>query len=681
MHKTPPILIALLSPLLLLSARLPAAETPTAMELRLEEILLANADRHRGEEVSALKAIEAQAEDGSYLEHQQYWWMRCLVHGEAQELDAAREAGKQLLEAGTANNDKLGAALSTLCNGFIAALQDDYTQAFDKALEARAVINESGTTKFRFSAASLTGSFAARLGRHDEALAAYQEALRAAEALNDARRISNVYHRMAGLSADRKDIEQAVKYLHQAIDAASTLGLKSQMTGFRITEGNLLSEAGRLDESRKAYQDALKMARELGDIGSQALLLSNLCDVALRERNFPDAEKLARDALVLAEQSGSKDLLAFVKGNLAFALAGQKRIAEAEPLFKEAIAFYEASELLPDLSSLYEEWSRALADNGRFEAALQAFRTHSEYRWKIFRKESEESMLVMQQKLEGEKKEREIALLSKDNALKDAEIANRSLQQRIWVLVALLLTALAGVALLLYRRVRQANEQLAITNQELHFQSTRDALTSLFNRRYFQQLITTMDLRQPDRRGSNDASTRALYLVDIDHFKRINDKHGHAAGDTVLVEIARRLTAGLRDSDVVVRWGGEEFLVFAQQLQNDHVQPLATRILKLFSDVPVKLDDGHTIRVTASVGYSLLPLNMNGDLLGWERALNVVDMALYLAKAHGRNRAYGVTALHVAGESALASIEKDLESAWKSGAVDMQVTVGDNEAS
>jgi diguanylate cyclase (GGDEF)-like protein len=161
----------------------------------------------------------------------------------------------------------------------------------------------------------------------------------------------------------------------------------------------------------------------------------------------------------------------------------------------------------------------------------------------------------------------------------------------------------------------------------------------------------------------------ALLLIDVDHFKRINDQHGHAVGDTVLVEIAQRLRDTLRVEDLTVRWGGEEFLVVVHGLPADQVETLAQRLLAAIGERPVA--SGHErIDVTASIGFATFPLLPHRDALGWERAIDLVDRAMYLAKAHGRNRAYGVRSL---AEAATAGT---LEQAWRDGHADLTLLPG-----
>jgi diguanylate cyclase (GGDEF)-like protein len=166
-----------------------------------------------------------------------------------------------------------------------------------------------------------------------------------------------------------------------------------------------------------------------------------------------------------------------------------------------------------------------------------------------------------------------------------------------------------------------------------------------------------------------------VYLLDVDHFKQINDQHGHAAGDVVLVEIARRLRTAVRDEDLIVRWGGEEFLLVVHALSPDQVEQLAQRLLAAVAGAPVDCD-GRAVRVSASIGFATFPLEPAGMPLSWERAIELVDTAMYLAKAHGRNRAYGVRLLHADDADSLERVMRTLEQSWREGRVALTLLQG-----
>lgn len=204
----------------------------------------------------------------------------------------------------------------------------------------------------------------------------------------------------------------------------------------------------------------------------------------------------------------------------------------------------------------------------------------------------------------------------------------------------------------------------------------RDPLTGLFNRRSF---VSKMEARAGamlhERRG-RPPSPSGLVLMDIDHFKHINDTWGHKAGDAVLVEIAARLNRTVRDSDMALRWGGEEFLIFTPEIEGELLKPMVARLLSSVCTEPVRLGE-LTIPVTLTAGFVSLPFSgMSEAECGWERTINLIDLALYLGKQNGRNRAIGLVRMAAAGEQALATIEANLLAAAQQGLVELAEVPG-----
>lgn len=175
----------------------------------------------------------------------------------------------------------------------------------------------------------------------------------------------------------------------------------------------------------------------------------------------------------------------------------------------------------------------------------------------------------------------------------------------------------------------QSHSRTGILQEQLDRASRTDELTQLFNRRHgTQRLGEEMSRSQRYDRGL------AVCLMDIDHFKKVNDTHGHQAGDEVLIEVAQRLTEASRESDCVIRWGGEEFLVLFPETDIDEAAGIVDRFRRELGGTPVTVLDGEArLNITVSGGVAVLEA---GDTA--ESLVARADSALYKAKETGRNR-------------------------------------------
>ncbi len=189
----------------------------------------------------------------------------------------------------------------------------------------------------------------------------------------------------------------------------------------------------------------------------------------------------------------------------------------------------------------------------------------------------------------------------------------------------------AGRISILQNSLLETMRELEASNRILSEMAVTDPLTSLGNRRYITQRSEAL-LAEVNSRGG----TLAFLMIDIDHFKQINDQYGHDVGDEILKKIARRLRKATRPTDVVGRFGGEEFCILMHFPDASLCTPnLFERILKSVSDKPFNIDQ-HQVLVTVSIGVSIC--NKSGEACAMPTLLKEADERLYKAKEAGRNR-------------------------------------------
>jgi len=177
----------------------------------------------------------------------------------------------------------------------------------------------------------------------------------------------------------------------------------------------------------------------------------------------------------------------------------------------------------------------------------------------------------------------------------------------------------------LEHKVSERTAQLALANEELRLQARRDALTGLDNR-----LAVNERLREEFVRMKRSGRAYAVLLMDIDHFKKVNDTHGHAVGDQALQQVAQILKASLRESDFVARYGGEEFLALLPETDLDNALQVAEKIRTRIEGASLPVVN----RVTISIGLAMADTGQHDE----DNAVREADDRLYRAKAAGRNR-------------------------------------------
>jgi diguanylate cyclase (GGDEF)-like protein len=384
----------------------------------------------------------------------------------------------------------------------------------------------------------------------------------------------------------------------------------------------ILKAAGRLDEALLAADEALRIHDSIGDRVGTGLSQMRMCGVLIERNALKDAgEWCDRAEATLSQTSGMDDndyrTLAALRGRLYLALGRSK---EAVAQFDRAIA-PGGAQPADDIAELYELRSRAHAAIGDYPAA---FNDQGEYLRRMREQGTLDRIREVAQlrvQFENDQEKQKIALLEKDNKLAEERLTS---QQRTTQLVAIagltgLVTAFfLGYALLSNRRHRAELIRLA----------ERDELTGLLNRRAIVRKAVEYLSRARESRG-----TLVIGLIDLDHFKSINDRFGHAVGDQLLQRLAIALRTALHTREVFGRYGGEEFLVLFPDATMDQAREASERLRTTLRDHGLHIDD-QDVRVTLSLGLASYE---SGDVL-FDQVARRADIALYVAKTQGRDR-------------------------------------------
>lgn len=199
----------------------------------------------------------------------------------------------------------------------------------------------------------------------------------------------------------------------------------------------------------------------------------------------------------------------------------------------------------------------------------------------------------------------------------------------------------ANLEQLVEERTEELNEKNEALNQALNSLeqlSLSDQLTGAHNRHFLKKFMPQELAKLKRSHVDNPDESIGLLMIDIDFFKKVNDTYGHDAGDKVLVQFTKILARSCRESDWLIRWGGEEFVIIARGQSIEGLEQLAERVKNHVGLHLFDLGCQQTINCSCSIGITCFPFLKNHfETLTWEQTLNFADLALYLAKNNGRN--------------------------------------------
>ncbi len=504
---------------------------------------------------------------------------------------------------------------------------------------------DTDAERYRFSI--LRGNTLRTLGQAEAALPFLESGLDIAQDMQDDVRVLHAMLWLARIYTNTGNFDRASDQLETARRLAKMLDDEAALVEIEGRVSDIADRRGNRSAERQASLASLEHAKRAGSDKWLAHALVNLADSYLKTRDFGESLKYSKQALPLAlklRESGVETIVLFNEG---LAHIGLGNIKLGEKLAQGAIAEAVAANNLLDAKELLREYADALEHAGYLMMAIQAYHRYDEVSEKTMTNTRQRAFLELSARFEDERKARELELLRRDNALKAAEMHAQHLRQQLILAAALFVTCICGALFWAFSRVRKANDRL-------RFNSERDALTGLRNRRYFDEHVLTVEGARP--------IGGCVMLADLDHFKRINDTLGHPAGDAVLATVSHRLSAALRESDKLVRWGGEEFLAILDPITPEQADLTVNRLLRAMRRDPV-LWKGQEIHCTISIGYACFPMAGSEAQISLDSAIGLVDKALYEAKRRGRDRACLIRAVAAHDERELTVISTEFETA------------------
>lgn len=359
---------------------------------------------------------------------------------------------------------------------------------------------------------------------------------------------------------------------------------------------NIQRDQGHFSSADNYYRESLSLATEVGSHFYQIKTLIPLAAMLI-DTNVEEAITLLQTSVTLAHQNDYKTYVLESYRYLRLAEKGRGNIAASLQYAEKEIALSEV--IQQDINNNELALEKAKLHSLRLEIELETLREKTKL-----------------DKLELARKNNEIEIAQQATTISELELTKNRYAS---IALALLLGVCLILVLLIYRRFIVSKQR----NRELGYLATRDPLTNCFNRRVL------FDLMKRDFAQSPQPEEYCVVMIDIDHFKSINDNYGHTAGDTVLSGVATTLQSCVRQNDVVARFGGEEFCIVLPNTSSHQAMRIAQNMRETIQ--VCRFDD---IAVTCSLGVTSIRFNAKTP----SELIDQADLALFESKSLGRNK-------------------------------------------
>jgi diguanylate cyclase (GGDEF)-like protein len=541
---------------------------------------------------------------------------------------AAQALHRRMRELANAHDQPLWLARALHNEGIAArrlGLNEEALKSFDDALALR---RRHADKAGEIESLNAYSTLQRRAGNLYQALDGHTRALELARELQMPAMIAESLSKIGRIYTELDDLEPATGFYEQAIAAADPAEL-GELADLRSDLAGIYARQGRMDEARAMTLQALELAERSGQAAVIAGVYSRQSRLLLQAGEPQQAlQWIDRAIAVGAPVSGARSVLVRQSARLGVLVALQ-RWAEAGELIESLLAEARRTGDLLVERTLMEMHGDILMANGDAAAAYAAARQAHLIQESMATTMTSRRIADLEASMQRRAIEADMALLERQGQVQQLVVERQRLIGAVLaaLLVCVLLAALALV--LRFRAVRRLHRALVDTSAKLECAARTDPLTGLGNR----QAIP--DALEFDRIARERGEHCGVILIDLDHFKRVNDQHGHLAGDQVLQATASTLRITLPAQMQLVRWGGEEFLAFGTFANVDAAVAVAESLRRALRAHPAqRADAAPAIAVSISVGICVA----NAPISDWEALISSADTALYQAKDGGRNR-------------------------------------------
>ena len=486
-------------------------------------------------------------------------------------------------------------------------------EAFSHLNQAIESVSDSESFHLISVANRTMGVFYELLADYDNAIKYYIEALKFAKSSDQKEDLAMVYNNLGNVLNSQNDYVNAEKYFKQSIEINTQLNDIEMKMNASVGLSVSFLKSGNIIQAQELLEKVISNRIYISDFSfSEASV--NLAHVYKSLKKFPAAKTLYK--FVINDEKGSAYLPAVAEAYLGLAdvLIQTNQIKEAIDIYKKGIIEVKDKIFVESEMALYDNLAKLELSQENFEAASK---TQSEY----IKRRNQVQPLIQKgivQKLENQLQiERDYIKLQGELIISERESRHSSL----YLFAVIVFSLITLVLFLLLRLRKQAIVRLKATNKTLKNASETDHLTGIGNRRFLDHKINEF-------KGQD--IQMAFLLLDIDHFKNINDNFGHDVGDKILVAISETIKSHCRKNDLFARIGGEEFVILSMNSDEETACLFAERVRACIEGMARSFES----TVTTSIGVAL----GNMKKANYDDLYKQADIALYLAKDQGRNK-------------------------------------------
>ncbi|HEY3313139.1 MAG TPA: diguanylate cyclase [Anaerolineales bacterium] len=363
-----------------------------------------------------------------------------------------------------------------------------------------------------------------------------------------------------------------------------------------------LLDMGNYDEAYPASLKSIELSRQLGFFEEELVFATTIADILVKKGEFDQAERYLQSAYQKTIGQELDQTQAFILVSMARLSLAQKKFRAAEPYLQEALSVAKRHDFKNDQMICHQLLSEVFESTDMPYQALKHFKQYFDLKEAITGAETARKISVLKAAHQLEISKREADIYRKQNIELQHEIEER-------------------------KKAEALLEDLAI----------RDPLTNVLNRRQF-SMLAIKEIERAHRHGR----PLSMLMLDIDHFKEVNDRHGHLTGDRVLSNVAARIESILRDTDIVGRHGGDEFVILLPETTSKKAFEVAERLRLVVERTNFEALGG-SIKVTISLGIAQLPASSSETPISMDDLHHQADLALYTAKRAGRNQTHVYT--------------------------------------